>query len=160
MWQGMQATVRCDEDGERGERLVMSGPTLAYVGASDEVLKRLDAEGADVEALTELSSLNSFRIPRCRLKPKPTGSSKVSSGSTARGAFSQLVCAREDRYVRRPPRSSGGRRAPMSTERNPIGPLIPSLTPAVNRRDTGEPSAGSRTKRNDKRTKQRKSNRL
>lgn len=83
--------MRCDEDGERGERLVMSGPTPAYVGASDEVLKRLDAEGADVEALTELSSLNPFRIPRCRLKPKPTDSSKVSSGSTARGAFSQLV---------------------------------------------------------------------
>lgn len=51
---GMQATVRCEDD---GERLVMSGPKPAYVGASDAVLKRLDAEGTDLEALTAVSPL-------------------------------------------------------------------------------------------------------
>lgn len=51
---GMQASVRIDDD---GERLVASGPAPAYVGASDEVLKRLDAEGTDLEALTAVSPL-------------------------------------------------------------------------------------------------------
>ena len=51
---GMQATVRCEDD---GERLVMSGPKPAYVGASDAVLKRLDAEGTDLEVLTAVSPL-------------------------------------------------------------------------------------------------------
>ena len=51
---GMQASVRIDDS---GERLVASGPAPAYVGASDEVFERLDAEGADIEALTAVSPL-------------------------------------------------------------------------------------------------------
>lgn len=51
---GMQASVRIDDN---GERLVASGPAPAYVGASDEVLKHLDAEGADLEGLTAVSPL-------------------------------------------------------------------------------------------------------
>lgn len=51
---GMQASVRIDDD---GERLVASGPAPAYVGASVEVFKRLDAEGADIKALTAVSPL-------------------------------------------------------------------------------------------------------
>lgn len=51
---GMQATVRCEDD---GERLVASCPAPSYVGASVEVLKRLDAEGADLEVLTAVSPL-------------------------------------------------------------------------------------------------------
>lgn len=51
---GMQASVRIDDD---GERLVASGPAPGYVGASDEVLECLDAEGADLEALTAMSPL-------------------------------------------------------------------------------------------------------
>lgn len=50
---GMQASVRIDN----GERLVASGPAPAYVGASDEVFERLDAEGADLEALTVVTPL-------------------------------------------------------------------------------------------------------
>lgn len=51
---GMQASVRIDDD---GERLVASCPAPSYVGASVEVLKRLDAEGADLEVLTAVSPL-------------------------------------------------------------------------------------------------------
>ena len=50
---GMQASVRIDD----GERLVASGPAPSYVGASVEVLKRFDAEGADLEALTVVTPL-------------------------------------------------------------------------------------------------------
>ena len=115
MWQGMQATVRCDEDGERGERLVMSGPKPAYVGASDAVLKRLDAEGTDLEVLTAVSPLTE-PFPTPDAQPETEADRLLKSFIGINGTWRIFATGLRSRRPIRPPTASKLGRKTSSNE--------------------------------------------